>query len=160
MKKILMISLLFSLTAGFMACEDQKDEFLSDYSTILYFRNSGEMPLTLYKTGEDTAYQLTVNKSGSDRSSTTEVEVAVLDDAALEAYNVQNGTSFVKLPENCYQLADNQLVFDSDNLYKMANIVFKTDLIYDLPAGKEYVLPVSLVNVADSINSEKDWYLP
>ncbi|RHR35027.1 DUF1735 domain-containing protein [Parabacteroides sp. AF18-52] len=156
MKKILMISLLFSLTAGFMACEDQKDEFLSDYSTILYFRNSGEMPLTLYKTGEDTAYQLTVNKSGSDRSSTTEVEVAVLDDAALEAYNVQNGTSFVKLPENCYQLADNQLVFDSDNLYKMANIVFKTDLIYDLPAGKEYVLPVSLVNVADSINSEKD----
>lgn len=156
MKKILMISLLFSLTVGFVACDDNKDEYLSDYSTIVYFRNSGEIPLTLYKTGEDTEYQLTVNKSGSDLASVTDVEVAVLDDAALDAYNAQNGTSYVKLPENCYQLADNRLVFGSDNLYKMANIVFKTDLIYNLPAGTKYVLPVSLVNSADSINSEKD----
>ena len=50
MKKILMISLLFSLTVGFVACDDNKDEYLSDYSTIVYFRNSGEIPLTLYKT--------------------------------------------------------------------------------------------------------------
>lgn len=57
MKKILMISLLFSLTVGFVACDDNKDEYLSDYSTIVYFRNSGEIPLTLYKTGEDTEYQ-------------------------------------------------------------------------------------------------------
>lgn len=83
MKKILMISLLFSLTVGFVACDDNKDEYLSDYSTIVYFRNSGEIPLTLYKTGEDTEYQLTVNKSGSDLASVTDVEVAVLDDAAL-----------------------------------------------------------------------------
>ena len=69
MKKILMISLLFSLTVGFVACDDNKDEYLSDYSTIVYFRNSGEIPLTLYKTGEDTEYQLTVNKSGSDLAS-------------------------------------------------------------------------------------------
>ena len=88
MKKILMISLLFSLTVGFVACDDNKDEFLSDYSTILYFRNSGEVPLTLYKTGEDTEYQLTVNKSGSDRSSVTDVEVAVLDDSVLDAYTM------------------------------------------------------------------------
>ena len=79
MKKILMISLLFSLTVGFVACDDNKDEYLSDYSTIVYFRNSGEIPLTLYKTGEDTEYQLTVNKSGSDLASVTDVEVAVLD---------------------------------------------------------------------------------
>lgn len=46
MKKILMISLLFSLTVGFVACDDNKDEYLSDYSTIVYFRNSGEIPLT------------------------------------------------------------------------------------------------------------------
>ena len=96
MKKILMISLLFSLTVGFVACDDNKDEYLSDYSTIVYFRNSGEIPLTLYKTGEDTEYQLTVNKSGSDLASVTDVEVAVLDDAALDAYNAQNGTSYVR----------------------------------------------------------------
>lgn len=155
MKKILMISLLFSLTVGFVACDDNKDEYLSDYSTIVYFRNSGEIPLTLYKTGEDTEYQLTVNKSGSDLASVTDVEVAVLDDAALDAYNAQNGTSYVKLPENCYQLADNRLVFGSDNLYKMANIVFKTCLFYNLPAGTSMCYPFPLVNSADSIIRKK-----
>lgn len=42
MKKILMISLLFSLTVGFVACDDNKDEYLSDYSTIVYLETAGK----------------------------------------------------------------------------------------------------------------------
>ncbi len=57
-----------------------KGEFLSDYSTILYFRNNGEILVSLYKTGEDGDYQLVINKSGSDLGSITEVEIEVSDD--------------------------------------------------------------------------------
>ena len=48
--------LLAALAAGLLviptACEDNRDEFLSDFSTIFYFRNSGELSVTIYKTGE------------------------------------------------------------------------------------------------------------
>ena len=47
---LLAVSLLFTQSA----CEDGKDEFLSDFSTILYFRDSGAISMTLYKTGEKT----------------------------------------------------------------------------------------------------------
>lgn len=51
-KNILFAILATSCLLTHTACEDGKDEYLSDFSTILYFRNSGELPLTVYKTGE------------------------------------------------------------------------------------------------------------
>lgn len=156
MKNILMISLIFALGLSFTGCEDNKDEYLGDYSTILYFKESGELPITLYKTGEDWDYQLVVNKAGSNLTSVTDVGVKVLKDNALAEYNTEHGTQYVKLPENYYQIIDNRLDFSSGDLYKMVNIVFKTDLIYELPADVKYVLPVSLSESKDSINSEKN----
>lgn len=156
MKNIVMMSLLFALGVGFTACEDNKDEYLSDYSTVLYFKESGELPMTLYKTGEDWEYQHVVNKAGSELGSVTEVGVEVMSDEALTAYNTQNGTQYVKLPANCYQVLEDKLNFGAADSYKMVNIVFKTDLIYTLPADTKYVLPISLAGSKDSINAEKN----
>ena len=154
MKNILIISFLFSLGVAFTACEDNKGEFLSDYSTILYFRNNGEILVSLYKTGEDGDYQLVINKSGSDLGSITEVEIEVSDDV-LANYNAQNGTGYVKLPDNCYQIAEDRVEFGADNLYKHVNVAFKTDIIFSLPAEVKYAFLVSLKNSKDSINAEK-----
>ena len=156
MKNRLIILLLFALGLSFTACEDNKGEYLSEYSTVLYFKNSGEVPLTLYKTGEDTEYQQVVNKAGSDLGSITEVGIEVWSDEALTAYNTQSGTRYVKLPANCYQILDDRLNFDAKDQYKMVNIVFRTDLIYDLSADVDYVLPISLADSKDSINAEKN----
>ena len=156
MKNRLIISLLFALGLSFTACEDNKGEYLSEYSTVLYFKNSGEVPLTLYKTGEDTEYQQVVNKAGSDLGSIAEVGIEVWSDEALTAYNTQSGTRYVKLPANCYQILDDRLNFDAKDQYKMVNIVFRTDLIYDLSADVDYVLPISLAGSKDSINAEKN----
>lgn len=151
MKNILVASLAFVLGVISTSCEDNKEEFLSDYSTILYFRNSGKLPLTLYKTGEDTDYQLIVNKAGSELGAATKAEIAVMDQNALDVYNAENGTAYVALPANCYQLGESQLAFGSGDSYKHVKVTFKTDDIYKLSSAN-YVIPVQLVNSPDSIN--------
>ncbi|MDH6535109.1 DUF1735 domain-containing protein [Parabacteroides sp. 52] len=159
MKKIGLLSLLFACGVSFIACDDNKDEFLSDYNTILYFKESGEHPLTLYKTGEDMAYPVTVNKAGSDLANTTSVGINVLDDAALSTYNATYNTDYARLPENCYEIQENKLNFNADDLYKLVNVVFKTDLIYQLSSDKKYVLPIALSESKDSINQKKSYTL-
>ena len=42
-KNILLVSFVSAFLLTQTACEDGKDEFLDDFSTILYFRNSGEI---------------------------------------------------------------------------------------------------------------------
>ena len=86
-KNILFAILATGCLLTHTACEDGKDEYLSDFSTILYFRNSGELPLTVYKTGENTDYQLIVNKSGSTLGATASIDVGIMSDASLAAYN-------------------------------------------------------------------------
>ena len=56
------MSMLLGLLVLITSCDDNKDEFLSDFDTIFYFLNSGEQNLTLYKTGENTDYAVTINK--------------------------------------------------------------------------------------------------
>lgn len=157
-KKILITSLLAGMLFTNTACEDNKEEFLSDFSTILYFKQSGETPLTLYKTGETTNYKLTVNKAGSELNSTTEVAISVLDKAALDIYNLENRTEYELLPNDCYQIDQTAMSFAATDLYKQLGIEFNTDKIHDLINAdqKSYVLPLQLTSANDSVNSEKN----
>ena len=104
MKKIILMSLL-GLMVGSTACEDNKDEFLSDYATTMYFRNSGEQQVTCYITGEDTKYNLSVVKAGNDEKALSDAEVSVMDAAQLAVYNSENGTNYEMLPSNCYEFS-------------------------------------------------------
>lgn len=159
-KKIIIASLALALLLAHTACDDNKDEYLSDFSTILYFRNSGELPMNLYRTGDDADYQLTVNKAGSQLGTSTEVTAVVMDAAALAVYNAEQLTHFRALPANCYELVgDTKLIFGSSDLSKQIDVVLKPDVIYtlpELPDGESYVLPMQLINSVDSINSKKN----
>jgi hypothetical protein len=87
-KNILLVSFVSAFLLTQTACEDGKDEFLDDFSTILYFRNSGEIPVSVYNTGEDANYQVVINKGGSELNAVTEVSIGTMDDAWL--YIMQN----------------------------------------------------------------------
>lgn len=157
-KKIIFASLAAAFLMTHTACEDEKSEYLSDFSTILSFRNSGEIPLDIYNTGDDTEYRVVINKGGSELGATTEVSVAVMDDAALTIYNAEQWTAYKALPATCYELkGDTKLTFAASDLYKTMDVVLKTELIKGLPAlkaGEAYVLPLQLQNSKDSINSK------
>ncbi|MFV0546220.1 MAG: BT_3987 domain-containing protein [Bacteroides sp.] len=140
-----------------MACNDNKDEFLEDYRTILSIKESGEVPLTLYKiAGEDGEYRVVVNKGGSVLNAVTSIQAEVMDKSALDIYNVENSTEYVILPANTYELGQTDLAFASSDLYQQIKVRFKTEQIYALPKIEgEYVLPIRLAQSTDSINNEK-----
>lgn len=157
-EKILVALLMMGIVFTHSACDDNKNEFLSDFSTILYFKQSGEVPLTLYKTGEKASYRLTVNKAGSELNSTAEAAVTVLDKAALEIYNLENRTEYELLPSSCYQIDLTALSFDATEQYKQLNIEFYTNKIQELMNAeqKAYVLPLQLTSAKGMVNDKKN----
>lgn len=157
MKKNILVVLLGTFLLTQTACEDNKSEFLSDFGTILSFRNSGEIPLTLYKTGENTEYTITVNKSGSELGTTTQVSVSVMDEAALNIYNAEHGTTYKALPATCYAYQNAQLQFAGSDLYKTLKVELLTTEIGKLTVGEAtYVLPFEMHDSADSINAKRN----
>lgn len=157
MKKIVYTLMIAAFALTQAACEDYKQEYIDDFSTILYLRNSGEIPLTVYKTGENTGYTVIVEKAGTKLNATTSVNVSVMEDAALEIYNAEHGTSYKKLPAGCYVFNNAQVDFTSADTYKTFKAELVTTEIDKLSASgaSRYVLPLTLSNSVDSINSEK-----
>lgn len=158
MKKNIILS---SLLLGFIliSCEDNKEQYLDQFSTITYFRNSGIEDLTLYKTGMDTDYNVIVNKAGSNLQTATSVNVLLMSDVEVNYYNQQNATNYHALPANCYQIkGGTTLNFEPGETYKKVEIVFKTNTIDHLinsSPNQEYILPLQLGESTDSINSNK-----
>lgn len=140
------------------ACEDGKDEFLSDFSTILSFRNSGEQELALYKTGERTDYRLVVNKSGSDLDAMAQVSVNAMNEATLEAYNIANGTAYRLIPPTCYTVSGSSLQFASSELYKTVDVSISPEDVEAVMDGEgTYVIPFELTDSQDSISVDNKY---
>ena len=151
---LLAVSLLFTQSA----CEDGKDEFLSDFSTILYFRDSGAISMTLYKTGEKTNYRLAVVKAGSELGTTTSVSAKVMEDAELVAYNAAEGTNYKMIPADCYTIDTSDLNFGTSDLYKTVDVSISPESVENyLDENSTFVIPFELVNSPDSINAEKKY---
>ncbi|PRY97342.1 uncharacterized protein DUF1735 [Marinilabilia salmonicolor] len=148
----------FFLMAGvaFNACEDYRDQFLDKYDTINYFKDSGEIPIIAYNVGEDTKYQLTVNKGGSEIESESSVQVTTMTEPVLQIYNEENYTDYVLLPDNAYQFDTQAVTLTEEYPWQEIEVVLKPDVIIGLDEiSGTYVLPLELINSEDSINSEK-----
>ena len=157
-KNILLTALAVGLLIVPTACEDNRDEFLSDFSTILYFRNSGEIAVTLYKTGENTDYNLTVNKSGSNLGATTTATITAMSEAALQAYNLSHGYNYQALPATCYTYTGGEVTFGSSDLYKQVTVSMNPELVEEnIGADGTYVIPFEITSSADSINADKQY---
>lgn len=158
-KSILYIALcLFSVLQ--ISCEDNREEYLDDYSTILYFRNSGEIEHSIYKTEEETHYAVSIVKAGSDMSATTTVDMKVMDESMLAEYNENQGTRYKMLPSGCYSIKAGLLTFNATEMYKKVDLSFYTEAIsvlQDEEQENEYIVPLFLSNSSDSINTEKKY---
>ncbi|MCD8183372.1 MAG: DUF1735 domain-containing protein [Bacteroides sp.] len=163
MKKYICYYLLLAVSLPFTqsACEDGRDEYLSDFSTILYFRDSGAISMTLYKTGENTKYQLSVVKAGSDTGATASVSAKVMDNAELLAYNAAEGANYKSLPSDCYSVGASDVNFTSSDLYKTVDVSISPESVESYLDGiSTYVIPFELVNGSDSVNVEKKIRFP
>lgn len=84
------------------ACNNSKYDLENlvpqEYHKILYVNNSGKQEMTLYDTGEDYTYTLSVIKTGSDPTLTANAQINVLSQEEVDqlysnpeaVYNPQN----------------------------------------------------------------------
>ena len=85
MKKQLLYFSMVGMLLTMNACDDDgKTEFLDDYSTIMYFTNSGIQNVECLKVGEPTTYNIAVYKAGSDLSATSDATVTLMNEAELQ----------------------------------------------------------------------------
>lgn len=150
------------VAVAFVACDTPNYGELvpSNYNTVLLLKQTGEQEVTLYDTGDDGSYDVTIFKSGKLEQSTANASVRVLDEAELAEYSARVGKTYTGLPEDMYQVAQKDFDFGNTDRYKKANVVFKTDLIRDFiktNTDKNYVLPILLYQKVkkDSVNAEK-----
>ncbi len=154
-KNILTLFLATGFLMANVACDDGMDDYKGEFDTILYFRDSGELPVTVYKTGSNTEYNLNVIKAGFEKKEAV-VSVDVMSDAELLAYNIQNGVNYKALPSSCYILNDKQIKIDADDSHKNVSVSLVTDQIEaSLGNDATYVIPFELYGGSDSINSKK-----
>ncbi|WGU68404.1 DUF1735 domain-containing protein [Capnocytophaga canimorsus] len=137
------------VAVAFVACDTPNYGELvpSNYNTVLLLKQTGEQEVTLYDTGDDGSYDVTIFKSGKLEQSTANASVRVLDEAELAEYSARVGKTYTGLPEDMYQVAQKDFDFGNTDRYKKANVVFKTDLIRDFiktNTDKNYVLPILL----------------
>ena len=157
--KLLTIALTAACCLTYIACDDNKDEFLDEFSTILSFRNCDEIEVEVYNTGENGEYQLIVNKSGAQLGTVTRASIDVMDKALLEIYNEQNGKDYQLYPEDCYVFnGDKQIEFGPNDTYQTRSVTLITDKILESNQQEgNFVIPFILQNSADSINAERKY---
>lgn len=142
------------------SCEKGFDPVPDTFDSIIVFQEFGEKRLTLYNTGEDTSYEVTVFKSGKKPETTTQVGLRIMDANSLALYSEQIGRNYVALPASMYQLKSEKLDFSSSDRHKKGEVIFKTeqiDALLQTNPSTNYVLPIELfkINSKDSINEEK-----
>lgn len=159
MKKINHITLsLLALLTLICGCEGSgNDEFLDDYASILYFKNSGLQEINIYKTGEETVFPIVINKTGSNKNAQANAIITIMDQSQLAIYNETNGTNYISFPNSCYTLDNTSFHFDAKNENQIINVSLKTDDIDLLPEA-DYVLPLVLTSTS-KVNENKNTFL-
>ncbi|ATA93603.1 alpha-sialidase [Capnocytophaga canimorsus] len=144
------------------SCEKKYDDLIPpQYNTILLLKEEGERSVTLYSTGEDAEYDLTILKSGNAPDASAQVKLQVMSDTELEFYSQAIGRKYKALPASTYQLGEQDIAFASSEKYKKSKVQLKTNAIKQLLDGSNsdynYVLPLELVkaNSKDSVNADK-----
>lgn len=156
-KNILMLLFAAGFSLFHVACDDGLDDYKGEFDTILYFRDSGELPVTLYRTGNNTDYGLIITKAGFEQKDAV-VSVDVMNDAQLTAYNALNGVNYKALPSSCYAFEDTEIQMAANDSYKEVTVSLVTEQIeMNLGTDATYVIPFELSEASDSINSQKKY---
>lgn len=146
------------------ACNNSKYDLENlvpqEYHKILYVNNSGKQEMTLYDTGENYTYTLSVIKSGSDPTQTANAQINILSQEEVDQlYSIPEAVNYKVLSEESFSLETDNLVFTSEDHSKLVNVSVNStkvkELIENNPDAK-WVLPLRVTSQTDSVNAEKN----
>ena len=157
MNKYISVIISLVLLLGVASCSDHRLDYISP--SKLYIPQSGSIDLLIYKTGEPFIFKLGVSKSGIDDVAAN-AQLSIMSEAELAAYNSANNTGYKRLPDNCFNLNNQSVSFDTDSRLEFFDISIEYDLIdqiadFDEENSSEYVIPVKLSGASLETTEEK-----
>lgn len=162
MKKLIYIAAIGGLTLLNASCENyEAAEIPEKYHKVLILKEAGEMDLTLYRTGEDSKYELCIMKAGSGDGLTADANLVVSPEW-LDKFNTDNASGYTLLPSQYYSLETEHVKIEKNDKYKIVNISFKTTEMETLISGNpdmKYVLPVQLESDNTTISKAKNYLI-
>lgn len=154
-KKSYIPTLLLGLTLAVSSCDNSMDEYLSNYDTILYFRDSGVHTLELPNLIESKTVSYSVCKAGYKKETAASATITPLTAEELATYNTEKGTAYVQLA-NDYFTAPTDISLAASDEYKTIELTLKiADIVTDLDyKSKDYVVALQLSSSV-KVNEEK-----
>lgn len=162
MKNILFITAL----AGWMLCNTSCENYdetkiPEEYHKVLILQSAGEQAITLYRTGEDSDYQMCIIKAGSEDDLSAEARLMV-DEEWMNQYNEDNAEHYVIIPSEYYSFDTQDIRMQGDDKYKILNLTFKTSSLEALMSGnpdKKYALPIRLQSDDTTISATNNYVI-
>lgn len=133
------------LLGGLNSCEDAKSDVLDTHAYIKDALKGSSKNITVTK---DTLVVLDINLSNlSTKDNHYKFEI---DQDALDAYNKVNGTSYIPLPDNNFNLSDDILI--ESGTYSYRDTIEIKEFTEEMnSSGESYALPLKLVAKDNSI---------
>ncbi len=144
------IACLSALITSITGCGEAKYGTFDTHAYIEEALTSTSRKVTVQVTGETPT---TLNVHLSDLSSTDNHYRLIVDPAVLDAYNKENGTGYIILPEGFYNLPEDITVKAGQYAADALTIVLKSFSQEMMKSGESYALPVRLVSQDKSIAS-------
>ena len=138
------------------ACDNYDDLIPQQYNCILSLQQYGEQEVILYRTGEDTKFEITTLKTGSVPTSTASAAITPMSEVEFAEYKVNTGKNYKYLPQECYTINDGDLAYGADDKWKKSVISIKyneTERYFN--SNDQYVIPVMLASESDSCLSNR-----
>ncbi|MGM9738207.1 MAG: BT_3987 domain-containing protein [Candidatus Cryptobacteroides sp.] len=142
-KKLLAYSLIL---AALVSCEDKRLDGLEPDK--VYLPKAGLNVEESFTVGEDATFSLWAYK-GSYNGTSCDVSF-IVDQAVLDTYNQEHGTSYELLPEDSYTTSDKLVHFDGKQEHGKFYITYTPEKIVGLCSGEygleKYALPVRIAS--------------
>lgn len=146
------------------ACDESEYELGNlvpeQYHKILYINDSGTKDITLYNTGEDNTYELSIFKGGSEPTLTANANIGVMSQETVDnEYSLPEAVNYKVVGQECYSIDATQLDFASEERFKNVTVSINVPNIEKTMADNPdaiCVLPLYLYSETDSINVNKN----
>ena len=131
------------------ACEkDHRNDNLMD--PLVYIVNNGAQSVVYYDVEESLDYNIYAYSSGYTGQA-AEVSLALASEA-VEAYNLQNGTSFMELPADCYEITKGTGAITAEGRRTTMTVQLRCAEIMKLPYMQDYLIPLRLLASGTEVN--------
>lgn len=177
MKKLYIASALLSLVLGAASCSQEYNLYNDETASVVMLKVNGEQKMNVYSTDDLCVYTVRVLKGGHDRENGSSATVRVMTNEEFAAYCKASGKPYKAIPAECFSFNEDgsastaaTLTFAGDEIYKAANVYFKTAEFkkwidaFNAPGGGAVedgvtyspVLPIIIESADASISEDND----